>query len=321
MRPGRNKSGKVVEPCGVGVGVRGDIESLRSGGIDLRNDFRHAPPARFAADLQMPDFDRDMGLAADAQGLVEGRQNAGAFVAHVGGVNAAELGSFPRESDQLTRFGVRSRSVFERSRDANCAIAHCLAHELFHLLELCGSGLDVVVAEHHAPDARGAYVAGDVDSDALLFETRKVFAKRPPVGANVIVIVLLLISAENGVVQRGNRFALAGDFRGDPLIDLGGHRGSTRMVYSDCPSMSMKPGATTMPPASMVRARGASLRLPMEDIFPSRIPISPEYQGEPVPSMMRPLVMTMSKDSAGSREPRGATPMSKTADKNTDFQP
>ena len=74
-----------------------------------------------------------------------------------------------------------------------------------------------------------------------------------------------------------------------------GRRGSTRMVSSDWPSMSMKPGATTFPAASMVRLRGAAERLPMAAIFPSRIPMSPEYHGEPVPSMMWPWVMTRSK--------------------------
>jgi len=58
----------------------------------------------------------------------------------------------------------------------------------------------------------------------------------------------------------------------------------------------MKPGATTLPAASMVRWRWAAERLPMAAIFPSRMPRSPEYHGEPVPSMMWPLVMTMSKE-------------------------
>ena len=43
----------------------------------------------------------------------------------------------------------------------------------------------------------------------------------------------------------------------------------------------------------MVRVRCASLRFPMAAILPPRMPTSPEYQGEPVPSMMWPLVMTM----------------------------
>jgi hypothetical protein len=57
----------------------------------------------------------------------------------------------------------------------------------------------------------------------------------------------------------------------------------------------MNPGATTSPCASIVRALAASRRLPMAAILPSRIPTSPEYHGEPVPSMMWPLVMTTSK--------------------------
>src|SRR5438034_4792949 len=61
--------------------------------------------------------------------------------------------------------------------------------------------------------------------------------------------------------------------------------------------MSMKPGATTWPCASIVRVRVLAARLPISAIFPPRMPISPEYQGEPVPSIMRPLVITMSKRS------------------------
>ena len=60
--------------------------------------------------------------------------------------------------------------------------------------------------------------------------------------------------------------------------------------------VEIKPGATTLPPASIVRFRGAAARLPMAATFPSRMPTSPEYQGEPVPSMMCPLVMTRSND-------------------------
>ena len=66
------------------------------------------------------------------------------------------------------------------------------------------------------------------------------------------------------------------------------------MVSSDWPSMSMNPGATTMPRASMVRLAGAPARLPMAAILPCRMPMSPEYHGEPVPSMMRPCWITTS---------------------------
>src|SRR5258708_37070507 len=177
----------------------------------------------------MPDLDGDMSFAADAHGLVDGGQNAGAFIAHVGGVNAAELGRSGSESDQLFGFGVGSGGVFKRSRDADRAVAHGLTNELFHLLKLRGCGLHVVAPEPHTPDARGAYIAGQIDPHALLFEPRKIFTKCPPIGVNSIVLELFLIGAENGVIQRGDRFALAGDFRGDSLVDL---RGEAR-IYQD----------------------------------------------------------------------------------------
>ena len=169
----------------------------------------------------MPNFHGDAGFATDAQCLVDRCQNAGAFIAHMRGVNAAEPGSLRGEGDQLFGLGVRGRSVFERSGNAHGAVAHGLAHDSPHLLQLPECRLDVVVAEYHAPDARGAYIAGNVDPGMLLFEAGKVFAKSAPVDVNAIVIVLFLIGFENGVIQWGDRFALAGDFRGDSLIDLG----------------------------------------------------------------------------------------------------
>src|SRR5580698_5988562 len=65
--------------------------------------------------------------------------------------------------------------------------------------------------------------------------------------------------------------------------------------------MSMNPGATTFPLALMVRLRSVAERLPIAAMWPSRIPMSPEYQGEPVPSMMCPLMMTMSKGASAAK--------------------
>src|SRR6266481_6348265 len=220
--PRRYESGEVVEPCRIGVSIRGDVEARSARGIDLGDGFRHASPAGFAANFEMPDFYWDVSFATDAQRFVNGGQDASAFVAHVRGVDAAELGGFRGEGDQLFGLGVGSGSVFESSGDPDGAVAHGLADQVFHLLKLSGRRLHVIIAEHDAADARCADVAGNIDADALLFEARKVFAKRTPVDLNVIVIVLLLVGAENGVVQRGNRFALAGDFRGDALIDFRG---------------------------------------------------------------------------------------------------
>ncbi len=88
-----------------------------------------------------------------------------------------------------------------------------------------------------------------------------------------------------------------------------GSRGFTRIVSSDCPSMSMNPGATTFPWASIVRFAAALPRSPIAAIRPSRIPTSPEYHGEPVPSTMCPWVITTSNAGAfaGSCAPAAST--------------
>ena len=51
------------------------------------------------------------------------------------------------------------------------------------------------------------------------------------------------------------------------------------MVDSDWPSMSMKPGVTTSPCASIVRLADAPVRFPIAAILPSRMPTSPVCQG------------------------------------------
>src|SRR5207245_7433852 len=128
------------------------------------------------ADLQMPKFHGDAAFAADTQCLVDRCQHAGAFIAHMRGVNAAEPGSLRGEGDQLFGLGVRGGSVFERSGNAHGTIAHGLAHDSPHLLQLPECRLDVVVAEYHASDTRSAYIAGNVDPGMLIFEAGNMLA-------------------------------------------------------------------------------------------------------------------------------------------------
>jgi hypothetical protein len=56
----------------------------------------------------------------------------------------------------------------------------------------------------------------------------------------------------------------------------------------------MKPGATIMPLASMIRRASEPENVPISAILPLRIPTSPEYQGDPLPSTILPLRMTTS---------------------------
>jgi hypothetical protein len=80
------------------------------------------------------------------------------------------------------------------------------------------------------------------------------------------------------------------------------------MVSSDWPSISINPGATTRPAASIVCRAGQEVfgassgqRTPMAAMRPSRTPTSPVYQGEPVPSTTCPLRMIRSKVAASGR--------------------
>src|SRR5689334_19408726 len=96
------------------------------------------------------------------------------------------------------------------------------------------------------------------------------------------------IRGNDAVVQGRYAGPFAGKLGGDPLKDFRGRCGLTRIVRSDCPSMSMKPGATTRPAASMVSAALARISDPIAAIRPSLMATSPLYQGDPVPSMMCP---------------------------------
>ena len=89
------------------------------------------PQLLLARRFQVPDLDRDMRFAADADGFVDARRMIGvAFAAHVRGVDAAELGGFGGKRDQLFRGGVRRGRILQRGGDAHRAIAHGFAHQL-----------------------------------------------------------------------------------------------------------------------------------------------------------------------------------------------
>src|SRR3954470_2028440 len=66
----------------------------------------------------------------------------------------------------------------------------------------------------------------------------------------------------------------------------------------------MKPGATTLPAASMTRAADASMRDAIRTIVSPLTATSPRYHGLPVPSTMRPLRISRS---IGAVCARGAT--------------
>ena len=69
----------------------------------------------------------------------------------------------------------------QRCGDADSAIMHGVADEGFHLVELRRGGLNVVIAQHHAPDLCCSDVRSQIDAHALLFQSRKILPQGAPV--------------------------------------------------------------------------------------------------------------------------------------------
>ncbi len=168
----------------------------------------------------MPNFHGNLRFAGDANHFVERLQNGGALVAHVRGIDSAKTRGFGSKGNQFLSFGVRRGRIFERSGDANGAIKHGLANKLFHLVELRGRRLNVVITEDHAADRGGASIIGHVDADALLFQAHEILAERLPVRLNAKQTELFLARTANCIVHRRDGLAFARNFRGDPLINF-----------------------------------------------------------------------------------------------------
>ena len=113
--------------------------------------------------------------------------------------------------------------------------------------------------------------------------------------------------ARNGQVDRWNsaRWGSAATGNGDelqfpvtsvvtPWYALLSPPESNSMVVSECECMSMNPGATTSPVASIVRAASASPSLPIAAIRPASMAMSASYRGLPVPSITVPFLMSVS---------------------------
>ena len=90
-----------------------------------------------------------------------------------------------------------------------------------------------------------------------------------------------------------------------PCMIFDAARPSTRTLNSDWPSMSMNPGATTSPDASIVWRAGRPASRPIAAIRSPVMAMSPSNQGAPVPSTMRPPVI---RTSNGRRRLLGSQP-------------
>ena len=220
MSPGRNECRHTVEPRGIGVGIGADIHAFSAGSVNFRHNLGHPSPVLFSCNLDVPDFHRKMAFLSDANRFIDGRQHGIAFIAHVSGVNPAKLSRFAGECNQFFCLSIRSRRVFQGSRNANRSFLHRLAHQFPHLLKLCRSGLLIVIAEDHAAHLRGTYVRGEINSHALFFQTGEILLKRSPVRGDVVVGIGGAVCLNDGVTQRHCRTIVARNYGRNALINF-----------------------------------------------------------------------------------------------------
>ncbi len=221
VRPRRHERGHVVEPRRIGVGVRGDVETARARRLDAFDHVRHAAPVPLASNLQMPDLHRDMRLAGNAEGFIEGGHHAVPFRAHMRSVDAAVWGGFGSQRDQLFGAGVGRRGILQGRRHADRTLLHGLAHQGPHAHEFRSRGRSIVAADHHLAHRGRADVRGQIDADALTLEAGEVLAQRLPVSLEPVVLQLLSRFDASVSGHRRRRLALPRDFGGDALINLG----------------------------------------------------------------------------------------------------
>ena len=124
----------------------------------------------FAAALEVRDVQVHAGLLADPDSFIDGREDLGALVTHVGGVDAFERRNLAGEFDNLLRIGKAARGVDQAGGHAEGAVAHRFADILFHPGHLLCRRLAVVVAHHLLADGTQSDEVADVGAESLGFK-------------------------------------------------------------------------------------------------------------------------------------------------------
>ncbi len=148
---------------GVGVLVCPDVHAPGAGGVDESESLAARSPVARAVDLEVGDLHRTAGRLSDGDGLGHGLFDLGAFVPHVGGVEAACCAGHAGQLGDLGRLGPGSGGVLKPCREAHRPILHGLGDEGLHLFHLGGSGSAALFAHHRLPDRVVADQGGVVD--------------------------------------------------------------------------------------------------------------------------------------------------------------
>jgi hypothetical protein len=169
----------------------------------------------------MKNLDGSFRLAGDANHFGERAHDSVAFVAHMGGVDAAVPGAFGGKGDQLVGFGVRRGRIFKSGGKPKRALLHRLIDERFHAREFVRRRSAVDGADHVAANLRCANIRAEIDPDPLLPKTREILRERSPVRRDAVVLVFGLVCGECRIRLRSDRVAFTGNLGRNALINFG----------------------------------------------------------------------------------------------------
>src|SRR2546427_4437010 len=139
------------------------------------------------------------------------------------------------------------RYVLKRRAEPQCSLLHRLCHEPLHLRQFHRAGGTFVFAQNVLPNTAGANKCPNVDRRMpAFFESLEVIGQASPINGDMVMACRTgEIFSDDPVIDRCNGSSFACDLGRHTLKGLAGSRLSTRILNSDCPSMSIKPGATT----------------------------------------------------------------------------
>ncbi len=136
MCPGRKDAGQVIIAPRVRINIGADINTLGAGAVDQLDHLVHAAPVQLVGNLDVQDFHRDPGPAADLHRFANGLKDAGPFVADVGHENATVTSGYLAQFHDF-RCGCQGIGGHgQHARQPGRAVLHRLFHKGLHLLEL-----------------------------------------------------------------------------------------------------------------------------------------------------------------------------------------
>jgi len=168
----------------------------------------------------MPDLRRDVGLARDAERLVQRLVDLPAFISHVRRVHAAVTPRRFRERDDLLGRSVDGGSILDGCGETQRTLQHRGIHQGDHVRQLFGCRVAVLPAHDRHANLRRADERRDVDGAFGAREVREIAVQIAPVLLDVVPLHPHGILRDEHVGEGRDRAALARHFRGDALGDL-----------------------------------------------------------------------------------------------------